>query len=527
VPSNLATRPGFRGVIKQIRNVVCRTLEAIGRHPLTILVLPSIWFLIFYLPFWKSSDVLCQLGDRFSSENILLVPPLYCVLGRIPFWLTDTVLSGSSPNIFWPQHPSLTAVYCLVVLQHAGLWFALRYFVLGTPTSEAGRGLITVLLASIASFYSFAHTAGAEGTTAITWFTLFGVGLRILNGRGTWKSWLLYFLILLLCIGSRHVSNLLLGWLPVAAILLMVVNRFRPAQSSTVLSLAQIAGVALLLSLSVLGTETVIVSTMCRSFNVIQRQMVGRTLCERVGSYLDALSPAEKERVKARVIRPGDSPDLTLAIDSLIRVGTYYQGTNKVISEASSNQQLHGDSLEASVDETALKAALRFYQTLDPRLIRVILKDIVRGFYPTNDQGIALTGPKATFYSVEDIQKEPESWAGIQSLLFFDPTVANHTLKRALHDNYIRHWRFVPLVVWSLLFLTIGIWRMVCGSLSVSLSIVAFSMYGIGLVVYIATCVCNITQPRYVLPLWVATVAFGCISIAGSRLHNLHLRKQI
>jgi hypothetical protein len=499
-----------------------RKLEFIGRHPLMVLVLPSIWFLISYLPFWKSSDVLSELGDRFTAENILLVPPIYCVLGRIPFWLTDTLLSGSSPNIFGPQHPSLTAVYCLVILQHASLWFSLRYFTFGVTTSEAGRGLVVVLLASIASFYSFAHTAGAEATTAITWFTLFGVGLRILNGRGTWKSWLLYFLILILCIGSRHVSSLLLGWLPGTAILLTGVCLLRRAPVSTLLSLARIAGLALLLSLMVIGTENAIVSTMCRTFNVVQRQMVGRTLCERVGSFLDTLSPAEKEGLKARVIRPGDGPDLTLAIDSLIRVGTYYQGTNKVIAEASSNRQLHGDSLEASVDVTALEAALRFYETLDPRLIRVILKDIVRGFYPTNDQGIALTGPKATFYSVEDIQKEPEAWAGIRSLLFFDPGVANQTLERALHDNYIRHWRFVPIGVWFVLFLVIGIWRIIRRDLSVSLAVVAFSMYGIGLAVYVATCVCNITQPRYVLPLWVATVAFGCTSIAGSRLQHQH-----
>jgi hypothetical protein len=520
VPSNPATHPGFRGARKQIRNLIFRTLEFVGRHPLTVLVLPSIWFLIFYLPFWKSSDVLCQLGDRFSSENILLVPPIYCVLGRLPFWLTDTLLSGSSPNIFGPQHPSLTAVYCLVVLQHAGLWFALRYFVLGVPASEARRGLITVLLASIASFYAFAHTAGAEATTAITWFTLFGIGFRTLNRCGTWKSWLLYYLILLLCIGSRHVSSLLLGWLPGTGLLLMVTCLFGRAQSSTVLALAKIAGFSLLSSLLVLGTEKAIVGAMCGSFNVIQREMVGRTLCERVGSFLDKLSPEEKERVRARVVRPGDSPDLTLAIDSLIRVGTYYQGTNKVIAQASSNRQLRGDSLEASVDETSLKAALRFYQTRDPRLIKVIVKDIVRGFYPTNDAGIALTGPKATFYSVENIQKEPQVWAGIRALLFFDPAVANRTLERASHDNYIRHWRFVPTGVWFLLFLAIGIWRIIRGDLSLSLAVVAFSIFGIGLMVYIATCICNITQPRYVLPLWVATVAFGCISIAGSRLRG-------
>jgi hypothetical protein len=505
----------------QIRNAIYRWFQFIGRHPLTILVLPSIWFLAFYLPFWKSSDVLCQLGARFTAENILLVPPIYCVLGRIPFWVTDTLLSGSSPDIFAPQHPSLAAVYCLVVLQHIGLWFALRYFVFAAPTTEAGRGLMTVLLASIASFYSFAQTAGAEATTAITWFTLFGVGLRILSARGTWKSWSLYFLILLLCIGSRHVSSLLLGWLPGTAILLMVAHLLLKSQKINVFPLAKIAGIALLLSLLVIGTEKAIVSTLCGSFDVVQRQMVGRTLCERVGSYLDALSPAEKERVKERVIRPGDDQELALAIDSMIRVGTYYGGTNKVIAEALSNRQLQGDSLEASVDTTALKAALRFYQTFDPRLIRVILKDIVRGFYPANDQGIALTGPKATFYSVEDIRKEPQAWAGIRAVLFFDPAVANQMLERALHDNYIRHWRFLPIAIWCLLFVMIGVWRLIRGTLPLELGIVALSIFGFGLAVYVATCVCNITQPRYVLPFWVGTIASGCVLIAGRRTRTL------
>ena len=173
VLSNSAVSFGFKGVTKRIGGALSLALDSIGRHPLLVLTLPSIWFFIFYLPFWKSSDVLCQLGAPFTSENILLVPPIYCVLGRIPFWLTDTLWRGSSPNIFASQHPSLAAVYALIVCQHGGLWLALRYFVMAVPASDTGRGAITILLASIASFYSFAHTAGAEATTAITWFALF------------------------------------------------------------------------------------------------------------------------------------------------------------------------------------------------------------------------------------------------------------------------------------------------------------------------------------------------------------------
>jgi hypothetical protein len=506
---------GLRGTTELIGPAVRFALELIGRHPLGVLPLPSIWFFAAYLPFWKSSDVLCQLGIPFTSGNILLVPPIYCVLGRIPFWLIDTLLQGSSPSIFAAQHPSLIAVYGLIAIQHAGLWIALRYFIVALPASPAGRGVITILLVSIASFYSFAHTAGAEATTAITWFSVFGAGLRILGGRATWKTWIIYAVVLLLCIGSRHVSALLLGWLPVTALFLMIVKFSGRKEASASLRLANVAGLALLLGVGVIGVENAIVSALCRSFNVTQRQMVGRTLCERIGSFLDRLSPAEKEQVRIRASRVNDDPNLKLAIDSLIRVGTYYQGTNNVIAHAVGNSGLRGDSLEASVDRTTLKAALRFYGTFDQRLLDVIFEDVVRGFYPTNDQGIALTGPKATFYSVEDIAEHPDAWIGLRSLEFFNPAVAQVTLERAFHDNYMRHWRFLPIAAWCLLFAAIGAWRFIRGSLSLELALVAACIFGIGLVVYVATCVCNITQPRYVLPLWTGTVAAGCVLIAA------------
>jgi len=495
-------------------------LGLIGRHPLPVLMLPSAWFFTFYLPFWKSSDVLCQLADPFTSENILLVPPIYCLLGRIPFWWTDTLLRGSSPNVFTAQHPSLTAVYALIVCQHIGLWLALRFFVVAVPASEAGRGAITLLLASIASFYSFAHTAGAEATTAITWFTLFGVGLRVLQDGATWKTWLAYVLVLLLCIGSRHVSGLLLGWMPMTAFLQLAVHFLGGKGSSSWPRLAKIAGIALLLSVLVLGIEKTIVSAMCGRFGVIQREMMGRTLCERIGDFLDSLSPAEKAQLERRASRDDDAPNLKLAIDSLIQVGTFYEGTNKVLAQALSKGGLQGEKLRAEVDRTTLKAALRYYRTFDPRLIRRILKDIVRGFYPTNDQGIALTGPKSTFYSVADIEKDPGAWTGLRSLLLFDPAIAQVTLERAFHDNFLRHWRFMPIAAWCLLFATVGMWRMVRGDLSVDFAVVAACIFGIGLVVYVATCICNLSQPRYVLPLWVGTVASGCILIAGRRIEQ-------
>src|ERR1700750_171289 len=96
--------------LDHINSILIRTLRFIGLHPLSFLILPSVWFFSFYLPFWKSSDVLCQLGAPFCADNVLLVPPIYCVLGRLPFWVTDTLVAGSSPGIFLSQHPSLGAL---------------------------------------------------------------------------------------------------------------------------------------------------------------------------------------------------------------------------------------------------------------------------------------------------------------------------------------------------------------------------------------------------------------------------------
>jgi hypothetical protein len=205
-----------------------------------------------------------------------------------------------------------------------------------------------------------------------------------------------------------------------------------------------------------------------------------------------------------------------LAMDSMVRVGTFYEGTNLIIAQDLSKRGLRGEELKSEVDKTALKAALRFYQTYDPRLLKIILTDIARGFYPTNDQGIALTGPKATYYSVEDIEKDPEAWTALRSLSLFEPAVAQRTLERAFHDNFIRHWRFIPVGVWGFLFATIGVWRTVRGKMSMDLALAAACVFGIGLAVYLATCICNLSQPRYVLPLWVGTIASGCILIAGN-----------
>jgi hypothetical protein len=496
-----------------------RVLAWVGRHPLAILVLPSLWFFLFYLPFWKDVDVLDELVWGFTEMNVLLAPPLYCVLGRIPFWIADTFLQGSSPSILSPQHPSLAAVYFLVLCQHAGLWFSLRYFVFSVPTSESGRGGITLLLASIASFYSVAHTAGPESTIAISWFCLFGIGLRILGGISSWKTWLFYFLVLLFSIGSRHISGFLLGWLPTTAFVLAVLRFFRTdsRRLQSALPMMKVAGIALGLSILCLFTEQMFVTAMCNHFGVVQRRTIGRTLSDRIGSYLDSLKAEDKKRTAQRAASFTNDSDVKAAVAAFKDIGTYHKGTDEFIAQFLRKRGLSGESLEVERDRITLEGVMCYYRTLDPKLIEIILQDIGKGFYPTNDQGIAITGAKATFDSLGPMREDPASWKGLEGLLIFEPAVAQATLDRAFHDLFIRHWRFIPVGAWLLLFLVVGIWRLTRNRLSTELALISLCIFGIGLVTYSVNCVCNYSMPRYVLPLFVAVLAAGSICMVGER----------
>ncbi len=509
-------------------NVGARVLGIIGRHPLPVLILPSLWMFCRYLPFWKDADSLNSLVLPFSADNLLHFPPLYGVLGRVPFWITDTLLLGSTPGVFSPQHPSLAAVYALAACQHALLWAALRYFAFSLPAADAGRGAATVGLASVASFYAFAHTLGTEVMVPITWFAVFGAGLRLLFFRVSWPTLTVYTLALFGSIGSRHVCILLLGWLPVTAALLAAHRRrvAGPGPASPARQALAIAAIAAVLGGAVLGAEQLVVTRLCQHFGVVVRSTMGSTLSDRIGSFLDRLPPAERRRVAQRALSqvretdPQRAEDTGRAIEALATVGTYQLGTGKLVEEALARRGLSGENLGVERDRIVLDAVKAYYQTYDRRLLTLILMDVGKGFYPTNDQGIALTGAKSTFDSLPLIAERPRLWAGVSDLPMFQQASVRATLDRAFHDNFIRHWRFLPIGAWSALFLGVGLLRSRLRSLPPEPGLVGMTTFAVGFVTYAANCVCVYSMPRYVLPLLVAVFASGAmvsVARAGSQ----------
>ena len=513
-----------------------KVLAFIGRHPILILALPSLWFILRYLPFWKDIDATVQLISSAYDDNILHFPPVYCFLGRLPFFVIDSVLKGHAPGIFERQHPSLIAVYGLVVLQQVGLWIALRYFLVAFPARDAARGAVVLFLASIASFYSFAYTCGSEAMTPITYFLIFGAGIRALLSRATWASWVIYTAALFLAIGSRHINLILAAWLPGTAFLLMLCSwlplgttaqnthsqlpRWRLARRNaefltTGRSLAMTAITALACTLVSLGAEKVVVTTLCREFGVVERSSAGSTMSGRIATWVDPLSVEKKQALRASVERLTDDPLVKLTIRFQIEVGSYDNGTGSALAAALRERGFEGEKLLAEKDQLITQSSLCFYRTLDPGLVKEILTDFWHGFLPTNDQGIAIAAPKATFFSLDRIEQNPSDWAGVGDLPIFAPANAKASVARATKDFMIRHWRWMPILVWSLLFVCIGVWRVTRGLLSGVYLFIGLSVWTIGTLVYAANCVCIYTMPRYALPLLAAVIAFGCLVSAA------------
>ena len=495
------------------------TFEFIGRHPTWVLILPSIWMFGRFLPFWKDVDAVHQLISPAWDANILHFPPIYCFGARLPFWLTEILISGRAPNIFEEQHPPFAALFTLVILQHAGVWAALRYFLFSVPFSDLNRGMVALLLASVASFYVFAHTCGSDAMTAVSWFLVFGAGFRVLTVTSTWRTWALYIAALILAVGSRQINGVLLGWLPLTTLLLIGFRWLNPKSNQSVSGyrLARVAGVAVAACFVILGIENSLVVYLSHRFNVIKHPTFGGTLSDRIATWISLLSAEEKDRLLARVDALAADANTRLAIESQIKLGPYHMGTDRVIKSALEKEGIPKEKIGAESDRVILRAAICFYETLDPRLIAVILREFAKGWAPTSDYRVALSGPQATLRFASNLERDRLPWSQLPRWPIFKLVCARNMVKRAEHDWVIRHWQGVPLLVWSVLFVLVGVWRVRRNELSLEVLLVGLTVLGIGAAAYAATCVCVYSTPRYVLPLLVSVFAFGSIVFSGGR----------
>ena len=168
------------------------------------------------------------------------------------------------------------------------------------------------------------------------------------------------------------------------------------------------------------------------------RTTLGRTLSDRVDSFLRQLSPAARAALAQKLIATTSDRNVRLAIEDQATTGSYYQGTGARLEEQLRAAGFNGEHLQAEKDRVILKATLIYLKTLHPVLVRVIWKDFLKGFTETSNFSLA-TDPFAENAATGKYRlDDPDLWSPLNALssTFLPESAA--WLDRSAADVYLK-----------------------------------------------------------------------------------------
>jgi len=483
----------------------------LGEWPAIILSLPSLYLVSSYPPLWKDIDANNQLLGPISELNILHFPPVYSFLGRIPFVLATWFGEGGRqplPSLFAQQQPPLAGFYLLVLIQHLLLISALSYVVTALTQNRALRCLFAVLLASASALYTHAQCCGSEALSIPATLAVLAAGVSIAR-RPSQISWILYGFTLFLAIGSRQINVLLALWLPLTLASVSLAGKYGWCCPTTESKYWQAAIIALIMGIAAVGLNRGITQVLIASVHDDYRTTLGRTLSDRIASFLDRLPVKERLELAQDLAAKTASPEVKVAILAQATDGSFYQGSSVTIATQLSRLAPAGTNIAAERDRAVLAACVGYLLTMHPLLIEVIWQDFVKGSISIDNATIALSPFYANAYPALDRVRHPELWAGVtglEALTSVSLLQATLVLDRATNDFYILLWRNVPLGVLISVSLLIGVGTCIFDKKIPEQVLVGLLALGAGVTLFAANCVCVYYLPRYSLPVLITAV---------------------
>jgi hypothetical protein len=497
------------------------SLRMLGRHPSIFLSLPSAYLLSVYPPLWKDVDALVQLIFPAEVTNIYHFPALFCFGARLIVWLGDFFFTWKPPDLLVLQKPTLQGIYTLVVAQQLALVLSLGLLCKTLTKRDRLRGAFVIGFFFVSSLYTSLLLCGSEAWSICATISLFAFGLRLYSAQGSEPiNWIGYGLSLVLAIGSRHI-NLLLGFWLIGLYLIVGVIRLRLGHQGGLPSRPLWkAGLALILFSVAVFSNNLLEFCLATRVGVEPRTTLGRTLSDRIDSFLAEIRPAERAGLAQKLTAMTSDRNVRLAIQDQATVGSFYKGTNTILEEQLRAEGFAGEHLQAEKDRLILKATLLFLKTLHPALVRVICKDFLRAFTETSNFSMAIDPFAENSYVGKYRLDNPGVWIPLNVLSSTSLPDSVAWLDRSLIDVYFKgrtlpafqrpHLRLILLLT----LLSLGL--CFCNHRGVySRGLPALTILLTGLGVFGATMICVYFMTRYVLPLWLSVLVALCLAIDG------------
>ena len=482
----------------------------LGKRPAIILSLPSIYLLSSYPPLWKDIDANGQLLLPASEVNILHFPLVYSFLGRIPFVVATWFSEGGRrplPSLFDQQMPPLAGFYLLVIIQHLLLIAALTYVVTALTQNRTLRCLFAFLLASTSALYTYAQCCGSEALSVSATMAVLAAGFSIVRGPAL-TPWVIYGISLFLTIGSRQINLLFAFWLPLTLAFLSLATKFKCRYPPSKTKYWRAAIIALVVGIAIVGLNRGIKQVLITSVHDEYRSTLGRTLSDRIATFLDKLPGKERLQLAQALAAKTTSPEVKIAIMAQATDGSFYQGSSLTVAEQLRRLAPPGTNIAAERDRVVLAACRLYLMTLHPLLIEVIWQDFVKGIF-ANNATIARPPFYANAYPAKDRIRHPDFWAslkGLEALTSVNNFEATRVLNRSILDPYVLLWNRIPLGAILILSFLLGGATCIRDKEIPPTVVVGLFAVATGAAIFAANCVCIYYMSRYSLPILTTTV---------------------
>lgn len=192
---------------------------------LLCLLAPSVWMMATIPPLWRDADAYVQLTQDPRVAKFWGHAPVYCYIAKVPLFLGEQWerLRGQPPvpRTIASQLPLTdSGIALLIVAQHLGLSLVALLFITAVTRPFWGRLLLSLVWASNALFYAFAHCVGSEtlGLILIVWLAARAVRLVRSTVEPAWTDWYFFAGLLLICMLTRDLNSALAALLPLACL---------------------------------------------------------------------------------------------------------------------------------------------------------------------------------------------------------------------------------------------------------------------------------------------------------------------
>jgi hypothetical protein len=508
-----------------------------------ILLVPSVWMLSAVPPLWRDVDAYIQLTRPPGFETILQYGPTYCFVARIALYFgyaTDCLRAGAPlPTLSFFAHPILSdsGVFLLLLSQNLSLCFASFHLIARTTRLFWVRWILAAAWAANPLFYTFAHCVGGETLSLILVLLIGATGLKIIQHYRTIPKieWILFGVLLWLCILTRQINAALAAVLPLTFVLLtvwrLIGTRFARSQSVRRWNRLrwqqafQNATIGVVIGISCIILANASLRALCYAANIPYRSVVGLAFLGRL-KFLAVLPIEQRNQLLDQAKKNAGSTDVKNLIYLLRNEFTGGTASWDIGAFQKSGQGSlfppQGDPAEQHRFDVALnRLVMAFLCPPEKIFLRAVATDFKKSQQITIPGVVGFLFVTTRFYfSHRDVMPQ------CASLITFRDKNADRIFAVFKNHSYFRDAKNVSyrafLFIWILLFAAFLLIakirkRDIAGAASNASALIV-----IGILMMLANCFLAIFQPRYTLPMWELTLVSLSILFGGMMETLLH-----